>query len=143
MIPQVRLVPRQSLAFDISVIVTRCPINKLFVCIEHIATFGDPIPETNWLSKSQSFDSYRSWDVEKNNACEIQNGTRRPSDDAANENPAPVRPQVSMHHLVSFLSKSLFLKRWVGGSVEVVVAIKERNIQGGGNRSTQCGSATA
>ena len=133
----------ESLSFDTPGVVTRCPINKLLVCFMHVATFINPVPETHTLPMNQSFDSYLGWDVEEHDAREIQLGTRQPTDDASTENPVPLWPQITTDQFVSLLIWALFLKWWIGGSMEVVVTIEERNIQSQCKGSAQCGCAAA
>ncbi len=56
--------------------------------IVHVTTFVYPVPKTHTLPMPQSLDSYSGWDIEKNNACEIQNGTRYQIAYAASEQPS-------------------------------------------------------
>jgi hypothetical protein len=98
--------------------------------IVHVTTFVYPVPKTHTLPMPQSLDSYSGWDIEKNDACEIQYGTRYQIAYAASEHPTRIRPQISTDQLVSLFSRSLSLERWIARSVEVVVTIEVRNIQG-------------
>lgn len=71
LVRQISLMHCQSLTFDVTFVVSRCPVNKLSMCFLHITTFSNAAAETCQFPSSQSFDSRRSWNVEKYDAREI------------------------------------------------------------------------